>query len=110
MSDNGCYTISKVIRKEDALIIVWDDGQQNLYPHLWLRDHAPENLNPLTGEKFNEGLDAQVPCSPWSVYVEYDETLVISWAGLREVNRFPLETLRNSPDIIESQELALSAD
>ena len=110
MSETAYYSVTRVIREEDALIIVWDDGQQSLYPHLWLRDNAPENLHPLTGEKPNEGPEFQTPRSPWSVYVEYDETLVVSWAGLREVNRFPLETLRNSPAIIESQELALSAD
>ena len=89
MSETAYYSVSRVIRKEDALIIVWDDGQQSLYPHLWLRDNAPENLHPLTGEKLNEGHDFQSPCSPWSVYVEYDETLVISWAGLREVKPVP---------------------
>ena len=104
--------VSRVIREEDALTIVWSDGLQSSYPHFWLRDNAPENLYPYAAEKLNEWSDGDsaAPCSPWSVSIEYDETLVISWAGLKEVNRFPLEELRSFAAIEESPELALAAD
>ena len=112
MSIASGSSVSRVIREEDALTIVWDDGQLSSYPHLWLKDNAPENLHPFTGEKLNEwGYgEATVTCSPWSIYVEYDETLVISWAGLKEVNRYPLEDLRKFASIVESPELSLAAD
>ena len=103
-------SVSKIVREDDSLVIVWEDGQEDQYPHLWLRDNAPENLNPFTGEKLSVAGDGPAPCSPWSVYVEYDETLVISWAGLKEVNRFPLDALRNSPASVESLDLAFAAD
>ena len=110
MVSASATSVSRVIREEDALTLVWSDGQQSLYPHRWLRANAPENLHPLTGEKMLDWGDCQESCSPWSVYIEYNETLIISWAGLREVNRFPLEDLRGHDGIIESLDLALAAD
>ena len=100
----------KVTRDEDALVLHWGDGQESAFPHCWLRDNAPENRHPVTGQKLTSLLDRQDELSPWSVCIEYGETLVISWAGLREVSRFSLDELRSATLIIDSPELALSAD
>ena len=110
MNIDSAASVSRVIREEDALTIVWEDGEHSWYPHYWLRENAPENSHPLTGERLTKWGDSPVRCSPWSVCVEYDETLVVSWAGLKEINRFPLKELRNSAAIMVSQELALAAD
>ncbi len=98
--------VTKILREDDALVLIWDDGAQGEFPHSWLKANAPEN------RKWCAGLQPspQTAPNPWSVCVEYDETLVISWAGLREVNRFPLSELKDSLPLIESAELALAAD
>jgi hypothetical protein len=103
-------SVKRVIREDDSLVIVWDDGEYGTFPHSWLRANAPENRHPLTGEKLASNSDPEAPHSPWSVSIEYDETLVVSWAGLREVNRFSLNELREYLPIVESVELALVAD
>ena len=76
----------KVTRDEDALVLHWGNGQESAFPHYWLRENAPENRHPVTGRKLTSFLDRQDELSPWSVCIEYDETLVIAWAGLREVS------------------------
>ena len=110
MHEVSASSVAKVVKEEDALTLVWDDGEQSVFPHSWLRENAPENRHPLTGEKLALFDDTRDAGSPWSVSIEYGETLVISWAGFREVNRFPLDALRNSQPSIESIELALAAD
>ena len=102
--------VSRVIREDDALVIVWGDGEESVFSHAWLRENAPENRFPALGRSVASPTGLHDVCSPWSVCIEYDETLVISWAGLREVNRFSLLELRNSAPIVESAELALAAD
>ena len=102
--------VARIMKEEDALTILWEDGELNVVSHQWLRENAPENRHPLTGERLaNLGGD-QSAASPWSISIEYGETLVVSWAGLREVNRFPLDELRRSLPTVESAELALAAD
>ena len=110
MKDLSASSITRVAKEEDALTLIWDDGERSVFPHHWLRENAPENRHPVTGEKLASFDGPNETVSPWSVCIEYGETLVISWAGLREVNRFPLESLRNSHTSIESAELALAAD
>ena len=100
----------KVTRDEAALVLHWGDGEESAFPHHWLRENAPENHHPVTGRKLASYADQQDELSPWSVYIEYDETLVISWAGLREVSRFSLDELRTASLFVDSPELALSAD
>lgn len=102
--------VSRIIREDEALVIVWEDGEESVFSHAWLRENAPENRFPAPGRNAVPHHAFQDVASPWSVCIEYDETLVISWAGLREVNRFSLLELRNSLPIEESPELALSAD
>ena len=110
MINASATPVARVIREEDALVIVWEDGEEGFFPHNWLKENAPENRHFLTCGRQGGSEDADFSFSPWSVSIEYDETLVISWAGLREVNRFPLEELRAAQPIIESPELALAAD
>ena len=110
MSILSASPVARILREEDSLTIVWDDGELNVFSHRWLRENAPENRHPLTGEKLATLDNSQGASSPWSVSVEYGETLVVSWAGLREVNRFPLGELRGSSSSVESAELALAAD
>ena len=101
---------AKVIREEDALVILWEDGEQDVFPHDWLRENSPESrLFSATGRP-ETCSSPQDHASPWSVYIEYDETLVISWAGLRDVSRFDLDELRDAAAAFESPELALAAD
>ncbi len=100
----------KVTRDEDALVLHWGNGQESAFPHHWLKENAPENHHPVTGKKLASYLDRQDELSPWSVCIEYDETLVISWAGLKEVSRFSLDELRNATLFIDTPELALAAD
>ena len=100
----------RVTRDEDALVLHWSDGQESAFPHCWLRENAPENRHPVTGQRLTSFLDRQDELSPWSVCIEYDETLVIAWAGLREVSRFSLDELRDSAADFDSKELALVAD
>ena len=102
--------VKKIDRGESDLIITWQDGAQKAFPHQWLRENAPENRHPLTGEKLNDYYDFGETPYPRSVAVEYDETLVVSWAGLWEVTRYPLARLRDCQPIVESVELALAAD
>ena len=99
-----------VTREEDALVLHWENGEASAFPHYWLKENAPENRNPVTGKKMVSYGNRLGELSPWSVYIEYNETLVISWAGLREVSRFSLDELRNTADLVESPELALAAD
>ena len=101
---------ARIIRDEDSLVILWENGQESVFPHHWLKENAPENRNPVTGMKLVSCVEGQDHLNPWSVCVEYDETLVISWAGLREVSRFSLDELRRTTLVIDSAELALSAD
>lgn len=102
--------VKKIVREDCALVITWQDGERSVFPHRWLRENAPENRNPLTGERLNDSdVLRETPC-PRSVAVEYDETLVVSWAGLWEVTRYPLSHLRGCSPAIESAELALAAD
>ena len=110
MNDLAAPSTVKVTRDEDALVLHWGNGQESAFSHHWLRENAPENRHPVTRRKLTSFLDQQDELSPWSVCIEYDETLVISWAGLREVNRFSLDELRSATPIIDSPELALSAD
>ncbi|MYC29399.1 MAG: DUF971 domain-containing protein [Chloroflexi bacterium] len=102
--------VSKIIREDEALVIVWEDGAESVFSHAWLRENAPENRFLALGRSAAPHHAYRDVYSPWSVSIEYDETLVISWAGLREVNRFSLLTLKNSLPDVESAELALSAD
>ena len=102
--------VAKIQREEDGLTIVWQDGGVSVFSHHWLKENAPENRHPLTGEKLSTFDDTRELGSPWSVSIEYGETLVVSWAGFREVNRFPLDELRGFQPPIESAELALAAD
>ena len=102
--------VSRILQEEDALVIVWDDGRQNVFTHSWLRNNAPENSLPFGRTELDSWSEHAECLSPWSVSIEYDETLVISWAGLREVNRFSLDDLRNSQPVVEYAELALAAD
>lgn len=110
MNDLVAPSTVKVTREEDALVLNWGNGQESAFSHCWLRENAPENCHPITGQKLSSFTDRQDELSPWSVCIEYDETLVISWAGLREVSRFSLDELRSATLIIDSPELALSAD
>ena len=101
---------AKVIREEDALVILWEDGERDVFSHNWLRENSPESRLFADGARpATSSSDWDQP-SPWSVYIEYDETLVISWAGLRDVSRFSLDELRESVAVVESAELALAAD
>ena len=102
--------IKRIDRDSDALVIIWQDGEQTSLPHLWLRENAPENRDPFTGEKLHYYRHPEPAPCPRSVAVEYDETLVVSWAGLWEVTRYPLAKLRDCEPEIESPELALAAD
>ncbi len=110
MNNLDAASTIKVTRDEDALVLHWENGEAAAFPHHWLKENAPENRHPVTGAKLASYLDGNDELSPWSVYIEYDETLVISWAGLREVSRFPLDELRASTEFIDSAELALAAD
>ena len=108
----GTAPVARIVKEEEA-IIVWDDGEESVFPHSWLWANAPENGNfPAMHKRTSRAGDQDMldMLSPWSVCIEYDETLVISWAGLREVNRFPLLDLRSCQPIVESAELALAAD
>ena len=93
---SNLFAAVRVFREDDAVIVHWEDGEQGVFPHSWLKANAPE------GRRFgNTGrpaglLDERDECSLWSAYVEYDETLVVSWAGMREVSRFPLVELRGA--------------
>lgn len=102
--------VSRIIREEESLVIVWEDGEESVFSHAWLRENAPENRFPSLGRTAASHHAYQDVYNPWSVSIEYDETLVISWAGLREVNRFSLLELRNSLPIGDIPELALTAD
>ena len=108
--DLSICPVKKIEREESALVITWEDGEQSAFPHLWLRENAPENRHPLTGEKLVDYFDLEETPSPRSIAVEYDETLVVSWAGLWEVTRYPLAELKSYQPMIESAELALAAD
>ena len=110
MNDIIATSTIKVTRDEDALTLHWGNGQESAFPHHWLRENAPENRHPFTGKKLASYAGCQDDLSPWSVCIEYDETLVISWAGLREVSRFSLDELRSATLFIDEPELALSAD
>ena len=100
----------RVTRDEDALVLRWGDGEESAFPHNWLKENAPENRHPVTGEKLESYAGCHDVFNPWSVCIEYDETLVISWAGLRDVSRFSLDDLRGAYPIEDCPELALSAD
>ena len=102
--------VRKIDREPAALAITWQDGARRLFPYRWLRENAPENRHPLTGEGLADfaGMD-EVP-APRSFAVENDETLVIAWAGAWEVSRYLLADLRYGMGIEESAELALAAD
>ncbi len=102
--------VKKIDREDCALVITWQDGERSAFPHRWLRENAPENWHPLTGERLNDSCVLQEAPCPRSVAVEYDETLVVSWAGLWEVTRYSLSHLRDCPPAVESAELALVAD
>ena len=102
--------VKRTDRVESALVITWEDGEQSAFPHLWLRENAPENRHPVTGEKLTDYYELEKTPCPRSIAVEYDETLVVSWAGLWEVTRYPLTELRRGQLTIESAELALAAD
>ena len=101
---------ARVTREAEALVIQWDDGELGVFPHAWLWENAPENLYFPGGARASAALALQEPGSPWSVSIEYDETLVISWAGLRDVSRYSLDDLRESVPGFASPELALAAD
>ncbi len=102
--------VRKINREPDALVITWQDGAQRVFSHRWLRDNAPENRHPLTGERQADFAGTEDIPSPRSFAVEYDETLVVAWAGAWEVSRYALTDLRYGMDIAESVELALAAD
>ena len=85
MNDIVATSTIKVTRDEDALVLHWGNGQESAFPHHWLRENAPENRHPFTGKKLASYAGCQDDLSPWSVCIEYDETLVISWAGLRKL-------------------------
>ncbi|MDE2844394.1 MAG: hypothetical protein OXN21_13585 [Chloroflexota bacterium] len=101
---------ARVIREAEALVIQWDDGETGVFSHAWLWENAPENRYFSGGARAYAAPGFQEPGSPWSVSVEYDETLVISWAGLREVSRYSLDDLRDSVMAFAGPELALAAD
>ena len=101
---------AKVIREAEALVIQWDDGETGVFPHAWLWENASENRYFPGGARASAAPALMEPGSPWSVSVEYDETLIISWAGLRDVSRYSLDELRESVLAFASPELALAAD
>ncbi len=102
--------VKKIDCAVSSLIITWQDGEQRALPHRWLRENAPENYSPVIREELTDYYDSQETPSPRSVAVEYDETLVVSWAGRWEVTRHPLSYLREYPPPLESVELSLAAD
>ncbi len=99
-----------VARIDDALVIRWEDGEQGVFSHRWLKAHSRYGSFPSLIEAPNPFGDDPGPLNPWSVCIEYDETLVVSWSGLKEVSRFSLEELRNSLPVVACRELALAAD
>ena len=102
--------VIRILQEEDSIVITWNDGEQSVFAHTWLRENAPENRFSFGRAELDGFSDHTEFLSPWSVSIEYDETLVISWAGLREVNRFSLDDLRNSRPVVDCAELALAAD
>ena len=103
-------SVRKIDREPDALAITWQDGAQSVFAHRWLRDNAPENRHPITGEPLADFTAAADIPAPRSFAVEYDETLVVAWAGSWEVTRYALADLRYGFALEESAELALAAD
>ena len=110
MNNIAATSSIKATREEDSVVLHWGDGEETSFSHNWLKENAPENHHPLTGKKLASFADRQDEFSPWSVCIEYDETLVISWAGMREVSRFSLDELRGAYLIADSPELVLLAD
>ena len=114
MEPTACLA-KRIEQDRGALVITWQDGGQGIFTHEWLRGNAPENRYAGTclpgsgGKAGGAGGFWQTP-SPRSVALEYDETLVVAWAGAWEVSRFALADLKRCQPEIESVELALAAD
>ena len=113
MEPTACLA-KRIEREKDALVITWQDGRQGVFSHRWLRENDLESRYAATlspgGERTGAAGDYRPAPSPRSVALEYDETLVVAWAGAWTVSRFALADLQRYQPEIESAELALAAD
>lgn len=85
-------------------------GRKASLPTAGCATTPPENRHPITGEPLADFAAAADIPAPRSFAVEYDETLVVAWAGSWEVTRYALADLRYGFALEESAELALAAD
>jgi gamma-butyrobetaine dioxygenase len=85
-------TIAELDATASAVRLTWADGEQTVFPYLWLRDSSPDGFHPETGERTFDLLSVPEDITPKTVTVEGD-SLLVEWPGDGIVSRFPLDWL-----------------
>lgn len=77
----------------DALLIQWDDGTENLFHYLWLRDNSPETRT-ANDQRLIETLSIPDDVAPVSLDLSDDGRLTIVWEYDGQTSHYPTAWLR----------------
>jgi gamma-butyrobetaine dioxygenase len=76
-----------------ALRVTWPDGEQGLFPFLWLRDNCPSGFHPETEERFFDLLSVSEAGEPETVSADADAIRIV-WREDGHVSAFDPGWLR----------------
>jgi gamma-butyrobetaine dioxygenase len=78
----------------DALLIQWEDGAENRFHYLWLRDNAPETRT-ANGQRLVETLSIPDDVAPVSVELSGPDRLTMEWGWDGHISHYSTDWLRN---------------
>lgn len=85
-------SIKHLISKEFSIVITWNNGEQNEYPYIWLRDNDPDELHPDTLERTFDLTSVCIDISPkQQSYTE--QSVVIRWPDRNQGSIYTCEWL-----------------
>ncbi len=86
-------SIKQIQSQADALLIRWDDGTENRFHYLWLRDNSPE-ARTASGQRLIETLSIPDDVAPVSVELSGPDRLTIEWGYDGHISHYPTAWLR----------------
>lgn len=82
----------QILAEAGMVELCWPDGTRGRFPHIWLRDNAPEGFHPETRERVFDLLGVPPDIAPKSAFVDAG-ALLLEWPdGAR--SRFDLDWLK----------------
>lgn len=65
---------------DDVIGIVWSDGRESLFHHIWLRDNCPAERHPETWERIRDVLSIDPEVRAVSAKLDQDGGLAVDWS------------------------------